>query len=286
MALDASSELEFVTLPPSVDAALAVLAPPVRAWFTRHIGSPTAAQCLSWPVLAEGKHLLLSAPTGSGKTLAAFLPLLSQLLNEPPAQGLRGLYVSPLKALCNDAYRTLRLALRGIRQYLPESSRRIRVALRTGDAAADERRRLLTDPPDILLTTPESLAVLLSQPAFTELIAPMRAIIVDEVHAFAESKRGADLSLSLERLHLHAADRRCPFPRRRVATLHYRARPRHGAASRERRIARSGRRVLQPLAGSAKAGTIGPSQHAHFCEYAPDGRTTGVRPAPPLSGVG
>jgi ATP-dependent Lhr-like helicase len=123
------------------------------------------------------------------------------------APGIRAIYVSPLKALCNDAYRTLRLTLRGFRRYLPEGSRRPRLVLRTGDATADERRRLLTDPPDILLTTPESLAVLLSQPAFVERIAPLRVVIVDEVHAFAENKRGADLSLSLERLTVLAETR-------------------------------------------------------------------------------
>jgi ATP-dependent Lhr-like helicase len=121
-------------------------------------------------------------------------------LRDRPATGIRALYVSPLKALCNDVYRTIRLTLRGIRRYLPESARRLRIVLRTGDATVEERRCLLTDPPDMLLTTPESLAVLLSQPAFIERITSLRYILVDEVHAFAESKRGADLSLSLERL--------------------------------------------------------------------------------------
>src|SRR5579885_863839 len=200
MAPEARADREHADLPPAAGAALACLAAPVRRWFAEAFGKPTPAQRLAWPAVAAGKHLLLSAPTGSGKTLAAFLPLLSRLLGGPLVPGIRLLYVAPLKALGNDARRNLRAHLRGIRRHLPEGRGRLRAALRTGDTLPAARRRLLTAPPDVLLTTPESLAVLLSQPAVAPLFADLQAVIVDEVHALAAGKRGADLALSLERL--------------------------------------------------------------------------------------
>jgi ATP-dependent Lhr-like helicase len=146
---------------------------------------------------------LLSAPTGTGKTLAAFLPLLTQLLTESPPQtanrNLKCLYVSPLKALSNDTYRTLTGHVEELSAFLPDA-RVPRLAVRSGDSTASERRRLRTHPPDILLTTPESVAVLLSQPMAEQLFAGLRWVVVDEVHALAACKRGADLALSLERL--------------------------------------------------------------------------------------
>src|SRR5262249_3927819 len=171
-----------------------------RRWFRQRFGEPTPAQRLAWPVLAAGKNLLLAAPTGSGKTLAAFLPILSDLLTGSFSASVRCLYVAPLKALGNDARRNLRKHLREIRPLLPEGHGTVRVAVRTGDSSARARRALILQPPDILLTTPESLAVLLSQSAAAELFGGLRCVAVDEVHALAPNKRGADLALSLERL--------------------------------------------------------------------------------------
>jgi ATP-dependent Lhr-like helicase len=200
MAPDAVHEMDDLGPPPAPETALAVLAAPVRDWFRQCLGAPTAGQRLAWPALAAGKHLLLSAPTGSGKTLAAFLPIVSRLLSEaPPAGGVRCLYLSPLKALAADSRKNLRRCLAGIRTCTP-ASRTLTIGVRTGDTAARLRRRLLRQPPDFLLTTPESLAVLLSQSAGAALFHELRWVIVDEIHALATNKRGADLSLSLERL--------------------------------------------------------------------------------------
>ncbi len=188
-------------------AALAVLAEPAARWFVERFGQPTPAQCLAWPAVTTGCHLLLSAPTGAGKTLAAFLPLLGKLLADAQETtfrwkrfGLRGLYLSPLKALVNDAGRNLQQCLDEIAPQLPQPVTMPRLAVRTGDTSADERRRLLDETPDVLLTTPESLAVLLSQPALQPLFADLRWVVVDEIHALAANKRGADLAVSLERL--------------------------------------------------------------------------------------
>ena len=202
MAGNAAAELEFLALPPSADAALATLTDAIRSWFTQSFGAPTTAQRLAWPAIAVGKNLLLSAPTGSGKTLAAFLPIVGRLVSGPAAPGIRCLYVSPLKALATDVRRNLRLHLRGLRAFLPES--RVRIGLRTGDTPARHRRRLTARPPSILVTTPESLAILLSLPSATALFAALETVVVDEIHTFAADKRGADLSVSLERLTLLA----------------------------------------------------------------------------------
>jgi ATP-dependent Lhr-like helicase len=193
--------------PAATPAALAVLPEAVARWFVARFGEPTAAQRLAWPAVAAGGHVLLSAPTGAGKTLAAFLPLLGRLISDAQStvfrwkrSGLRGLYVSPLKALVNDACRNLQTALDEIAATLPQPVPMPRLAVRTGDTPADERRRLLDETPDVLLTTPESLAVLLSQPALQPVFADLRWVVVDEIHALAACKRGADLALSLERL--------------------------------------------------------------------------------------
>jgi ATP-dependent Lhr-like helicase len=200
MTQEVPAALEFLTLPPAPETALAVLAEPVRRWFVEHLGRPTAAQCLAWPALAAGKHLLLCAPTGNGKTLAAFLPILGALLAGALSPGVRCLYVAPLKALGNDARKALRRHLHGIRGFLPPGHGAVRVALRTGDTSSAARREFQQRPPEVLLTTPESLAVLLSRRDAAELFANLRWVVVDEVHALAANKRGADLALSLERL--------------------------------------------------------------------------------------
>jgi ATP-dependent Lhr-like helicase len=200
MTLDVPSGMERLGLPPSAATALGGIAEPLRLWFQERHGTPTAAQRLAWPALLDGKHLLLAAPTGTGKTLAAFVPILQDLLAGTPSSGVRCLYVAPLKALLNDVRKHLRAACRGVRAFLPEVQGILRVELRTGDTSAHSRRHLRLTPPDVLLTTPESLAVLLSQPVAATLFAGLRWVVVDEVHALAGNKRGADLALSLERL--------------------------------------------------------------------------------------
>jgi ATP-dependent Lhr-like helicase len=176
-----------------------------RAWFEGAFAEPTAAQEQAWRAIGKGEDTLVVAPTGSGKTLAAFLWALDQLAAQPPPpakQRTRVLYVSPLKALAVDIERNLRSPLAGITQAarrlgLPEPD--IRVGVRTGDTAADERRKLVSTPPDILITTPESLFLLLTSAA-RETLRSVGTVIVDEVHAVAGNKRGAHLALSLERL--------------------------------------------------------------------------------------
>ena len=177
-----------------------------REWFTGAFAEPTAAQAGAWASIAGGDNTLVIAPTGSGKTLAAFLWALDRLASSPipaePKLRCRVLYISPLKALAVDIERNLRAPLAGIRQVaqrrgLPEPD--IRVAVRTGDTGADERRRLSSKPPDILITTPESLFLILTSKA-RDSLRGVDTVIVDEVHALAGNKRGAHLAISLERL--------------------------------------------------------------------------------------
>src|SRR5438093_147680 len=170
---------------------LSVFSPETRAWFERTFARPTPAQALGWPAIARGGHTLIQAPTGSGKTLAAFLYGIDRL-NPEPGAGLRLLYVSPLKALNYDIERNLRGPLAGLRSEL-------RVGVRTGDTPQKERAAMLRKPPDILITTPESLFLLLTSRA-RETLRGVETVIVDEVHAVAGTKRGAHLALSLERL--------------------------------------------------------------------------------------
>ena len=167
-----------------------------REWFTGAFAAPTAAQEQAWPAIASGEHVLLSAPTGSGKTLAAFLWAIDQLVASrdagEDAGGIGLVYVSPLKALSYDIDRNLRVPLRGIGADL-------KVAVRTGDTPQKERQAMLRQPPDILITTPESLYLMLTSRA-RGLFAGARWCIVDEIHAVAATKRGAHLALTLERL--------------------------------------------------------------------------------------
>ncbi|HLF43608.1 MAG TPA: DEAD/DEAH box helicase, partial [Acidimicrobiia bacterium] len=186
--------------------SLARFSPATRTWFEASFAEPTPAQQLGWPAIADGAHTLIHAPTGSGKTLAAFLWTLDRLLSEPQPERnarCRVLYVSPLKALAHDVERNLRAPLAGIRH----ASQRLRSGplppletfLRTGDTPPEDRRRMQRQPPDILITTPESLYLILTSAA-RAILEPVRWVIVDEVHAIAGSKRGAHLALSLERL--------------------------------------------------------------------------------------
>ena len=168
-----------------------MLSPHARAWFERAFAAPTPAQVAAWPAIAAGGHVLVQAPTGSGKTLAAFLLGIDRLTNAP-GEGLRLLYVSPLKALNYDIERNLRGPLAGLGSTLT-------VGVRTGDTDQRERRQMLRTPPDILITTPESLFLLLTSQG-REMLRSVETVIVDEVHAVAGTKRGAHLALSLERL--------------------------------------------------------------------------------------
>jgi ATP-dependent Lhr-like helicase len=177
-----------------------------REWFSGAFAEPTAAQAGAWASIASGDNTLVIAPTGSGKTLAAFLWALDRLASSPvpadPKLRCRVLYISPLKALAVDIERNLRAPLAGIRQVAHRRGRPepdIRVAVRTGDTGADERRRLSTKPPDILITTPESLFLILTSKA-RDSLRGVETVIVDEVHALAGNKRGAHLAISLERL--------------------------------------------------------------------------------------
>src|SRR5438046_321217 len=172
-------------------SALDVFSPETRAWFEAAFQAPTPAQALGWPAIASGRHTLIQAPTGSGKTLAEVLVGIDRLTAKPGA-GLRLLYVSPLKALNYDVERNLRGPLAGLRSEL-------RVAVRTGDTPARDRAQMLREPPDILITTPESLFLLLTSRA-RETLRGVRTLILDEVHAVAGTKRGAHLALSVERL--------------------------------------------------------------------------------------
>jgi ATP-dependent Lhr-like helicase len=180
---------------------LSSFTPGVRDWFLGAFAEPTPAQAQAWPAIASGEHVLISAPTGSGKTLAAFLWAIDRLAADAPSRELaaaarerrtRVVYVSPLKALSYDIERNLRAPLRGI-------GADVKVAVRTGDTPQRERQAMLREPPDILITTPESLYLMLTGRA-REIFAGAEVCIVDEIHAVAATKRGAHLALTLERL--------------------------------------------------------------------------------------
>ena len=177
--------------------------PATATWFRRAFASPTPVQTRGWDAIASGKHALLVAPTGSGKTLAAFLSCIDKLVHKPPVHpGVRVLYVSPLKALVYDVERNLRAPLVGVAHAAAEIGAPIvvpRVGVRTGDTKQSERAALARDPPSILVTTPESLFLMLAS-AVRSTLTTVETIIIDEVHAIAPSKRGAHLMLSLERL--------------------------------------------------------------------------------------
>ncbi len=201
---------------------LSSFSPGVRRWFEQAFDAPTPAQAQAWPAIARGEHVLVSAPTGSGKTLAAFLWALDRLsgdvsdgadgaaglasaphsdseagVNSTPRRGTRVVYISPLKALAYDIERNLRAPLRGI------DAEDVRVAIRTGDTPQKERAAMVRNPPDILVTTPESLYLILTSQA-RSMLSGVEAVIVDEIHAVAHSKRGSHLALTLERLEAHA----------------------------------------------------------------------------------
>src|SRR5437773_2042867 len=181
--------------------------PVVARWFEEKFGSPTEPQERGWPAIQSGGHTLIAAPTGSGKTLAAFLASLDALFREGLAGTLpdqtRVLYVSPLKALSNDIHKNPEEPLAGIRAALQASGGRdveVRAEVRTGDTPAAKRQAIIRRPPHILVTTPESFYLLLTSQSGRKMLASVRTLIVDEIHALVSNRRGSHLSLSVERL--------------------------------------------------------------------------------------
>src|SRR5271168_1973672 len=181
--------------------------PAVAAWFGARFSAPTPTQAKAWPAIKAGRDVLIAAPTGSGKTLSAFLAAIDELVR----RGLEGalpdetqvVYVSPLKALSNDIQRNLEAPLAGIREALRQCGLpdvEIRTWVRTGDTPPAERDRMRRRPPHIIVTTPESLYILLGSASGRAMLATTRTVIIDEIHAIAPNKRGAHLALSLERL--------------------------------------------------------------------------------------
>jgi ATP-dependent Lhr-like helicase len=183
--------------------ALSQFHPAVARWFTETLGPPTAAQLRGWESIRSGRHTLIAAPTGSGKTLAAFLTAIDDLTREgvqaPLPDEVRVVYVSPLKALSADIHKNLAEPRRGIRQFA-EDIPRITAAVRTGDTPQSERAAMLRTPPHILVTTPESLFLLLTAERSRAMLRTVRTVIVDEIHAVIGTRRGAHLAVSLERL--------------------------------------------------------------------------------------
>src|SRR3954471_7357156 len=181
--------------------------PIIQKWFAERFGSPTQPQALGWEEIAAGHDALISAPTGSGKTLAAFLICLDRLVRAARTQTLADetqvVYVSPLKALSNDIQRNLEGPLAEIAALAAKEGHSfspIRTAVRTGDTPASERQKMLKKPPHILVTTPESLFILLTADRSREMLKTATTVIVDEIHAMADDKRGSHLALSLARL--------------------------------------------------------------------------------------
>ena len=195
---------------------LDVFLPAVQAWFRETFGQPTPPQAEGWPAIQRGEHTLILSPTGSGKTLAAFLWGINELYREiseshgskerekkEHERGVRLLYVSPLKALNNDVERNLRAPLAGISRVSQEQDSplpRLDVLVRTGDTPQSVRRRMVKRPPHILITTPESLYLILTSPVAREMFRTVRTVIVDEIHTLVGNKRGVHLAVSLERV--------------------------------------------------------------------------------------
>jgi ATP-dependent Lhr-like helicase len=182
--------------------------PLVSQWFLDDIGEPTSAQARGWAAIQSGQHTLIAAPTGSGKTLAAFLTAIDGLVREGLAASelpdeVRVIYVSPLKALSADIHKNLAEPRKALRRRAEEAGLdvpRLTAAVRTGDTTASERAAMVRTPPHILVTTPESLYLLVTAERSREMLRSVRTVIVDEIHAVIGTRRGAHLALTLERL--------------------------------------------------------------------------------------
>src|SRR5215467_8889490 len=193
--------------PNTIDAVLSTFDPLVAEWFAARFGKATEPQLQGWPLIRDGRDVLISAPTGSGKTLAAFLVCIDSLIRRarlgPLPDQTEVVYVSPLKALSNDVHKNLEIPLAEIRA-LAESRgielAPIRTALRTGDTPQSERQKMTRERPHILVTTPESLFILMTAARPREMLGQVRTLIVDEIHAVADDKRGSHLALTLARL--------------------------------------------------------------------------------------
>ncbi|MCH8102794.1 MAG: DEAD/DEAH box helicase [Chloroflexi bacterium] len=197
--------------PEPVAGPMSGFLPVVADWFGKHVGIPTAPQVAAWPRIQRGENVLIHSPTGTGKTFAAFLWAINDLVARPPVarsgrsgrsarSGVRVLYVSPLKALNNDIERNLSVPLAGIAEAAGEMARAIRTAVRTGDTTPSARAAMVRNPPDILITTPESLYLILTSPKARDILRTVETVIIDEIHTVSDNKRGTHLALSLERL--------------------------------------------------------------------------------------
>jgi len=187
-------------------SALSIFDPLIAAWFTAKFTNPTDIQQKAWPIIAKGEHTLISAPTGTGKTLTAFLWALNQLITREWESGsVRVLYISPLKALNTDIRDNLLIPLHELRkQYIHQGIQipTIRVMTRSGDTPFQERRSMVKRPPEILITTPESLNLIISSPQARNMLCGLKSVILDEIHAIASDKRGSYLMTAIERLEL------------------------------------------------------------------------------------
>jgi len=183
--------------------AIARFEPLIQQWFLRKYSQPTHIQEIAWPEIACGEHLLITAPTGSGKTLTAFLWAINQFLTGQYSAGARVLYISPLKALNNDIERNLLTPLAELKALAAEKGLdfpRIRVQTRSGDTPAAQRRKMMNHPPEILITTPESLNLMLSSKGGQAGLGGFKTVILDEIHGVINSKRGVYLCTAVERL--------------------------------------------------------------------------------------
>ena len=198
-------EIEYLDSPHSSEELLDSLCGPVRNWFKDSFPDFTRPQKLAIPAIMERKNLLLCSPTGSGKTLTAFLTIIDKLvrlaLDNKLEKKVHCVYISPIKALANDIQRNLIGPLSEISEtYLPDRAQEIKVGLRTGDTSQSDRQKMLRNPPHILITTPESLAIAITSPRFQPIVSELEYMIVDELHSLVPTKRGVHLALTLSYL--------------------------------------------------------------------------------------